>query len=478
MVGQIAVALSALQEEASLRAAADKELENMASIQDRRVNGVESKYEDFSAQVDAAVGDATKRVDDLTRQVREESRQVRQLITDETLPFRKMLEKASRDFERQQHALEEETEQRNMEFGQLMSTCEHIRELLSAEQKERVSSLDEMRVREGQTRRAITEETKDRLAGDAEQASRLRELAAKLDTERSERVNTNQFQTAATEALERQLEAASAETYAKTHETELMVQRLDEAQKAFPSRVDSFTTEVRDTTKEITTTLNALKVEVAEQMRERLQGDGSLQAGLDEQKALIEALGRTIDKTGREVGRAEAELKGDVERAKEELNATIVLVDTKVLEEEKGRERTATTLEMKQESLGQELRALISAERSSRADQDEKLRNDTIDAVQKEISARQDADQSLIAQLTRRMEKEEEELREQSAAQQAQITTLGNAVAEVRAAVDTVEQAVLAGAGAGALSAQEEPESGVSMSGTGTGSQASSRRRR
>ena len=36
-------------------------------------------------------------------------------------------------------------------------------------------------------------------------------------------VNTNQFQTAATEALERQLEAASAETYAKTHETELMV---------------------------------------------------------------------------------------------------------------------------------------------------------------------------------------------------------------------------------------------------------------
>ena len=74
-------------------------------------------------------------------------------------------------------------------FGQLMSTCEHIRELLSAEQKERVSSLDEMRVREGQTRRAITEETKDRLAGDAEQASRLRELAAKLDTERSERVH-------------------------------------------------------------------------------------------------------------------------------------------------------------------------------------------------------------------------------------------------------------------------------------------------
>ena len=70
-----------------------------------------------------------------------------------------------------------------------MSTCEHIRELLSAEQKERVSSLDEMRVREGQTRRAITEETKDRLAGDAEQASRLRELAAKLDTERSERVH-------------------------------------------------------------------------------------------------------------------------------------------------------------------------------------------------------------------------------------------------------------------------------------------------
>ena len=65
-----------------------------------------------------------------------------------------------------------------------------------------------------------------------------------------------------------------------------------------------------------------------------------------------------------QVGRAEAELKGDVERAKEELNATIVLVDTKVLEEEKGRERTATTLEMKQESLGQELRALISAERS------------------------------------------------------------------------------------------------------------------
>merc|ERR1719478_893319 len=111
-------------------------------------------------------------------------------------------------------------------------------------------------------------------------------------------------------------------------------------------------------------------------------------------------------------------------------------------------------------------------------DQDEKLRNDTIDAVQKEISARQDADQSLIAQLTRRMEKEEEELREQSAAQQAQITTLANSVAEVRAAVDTVEQAVLAGAGAGALSAQEEPESGVSMSGTGTGSQASSRRRR
>ena len=35
-----------------------------------------------------------------------------------------------------------------------------------------------------------------------------------------------------------------------------------------------------------------------------------------------------------------------------------------------------------------------------------------------------------------KMEKEEEELREQSAAQQAQITTLANSIAEVRAAVN------------------------------------------
>merc|ERR550537_767316 len=105
----------------------------------------------------------------------------------------------------------------------------------------------------------------------------------------------------------------------------------------------------------------------------------------------------------------------------DELNATINQVDTKVGEEEKGRERAASTLEMKTESLGQELRALISAERSSRADQDEKLRNDTIDAVQKEITARQDADQSLVKQLTQRMEKEEADLREQVEVQANQI---------------------------------------------------------
>merc|ERR1719240_861181 len=178
-----------------------------------------------------------------------------------------------------------------------------------------------------------------------------------------------------------------------------------------------------------------------------------------------------MEKNAREIGRTEAELKGDVERAMDELNTTIGLVDTKVLEEEKGRERAATTLDMKQESLAQELRALISAERSSRADSDEKLRNDTIDAVQKEITARQDADQSLIQQLTRRMEKEEADLRETTEAQQNQLRALENALAEVRASVETVEQAVLAGAGIGDF----EGESGTV---SGSASQASSRRRR
>jgi chromosome segregation ATPase len=229
--------------------------------------------------------------------------------------------------------------------------------------------------------------------------------------------------------------------------------------------------EVRDQTKELNTTLNALKVEVAEQMRERLQGHGTLQAGLDDQKTLIEALNRNLEKQVREITRAESELKDDVDRAREEFNATISTVDMKVVEEEKGRERSATSLEMKTESIGQELRALISAERSSRADQDEKLRNDTIDAVQKEISARQDADQSLVKQLTQRMEKEEADLREQAEVQANQIRTLEATLAEVRSSVETVEQAVLAGAGIGDFEGQSGTVSG-------SASQASSRRRR
>jgi hypothetical protein len=290
--------------------------------------------------------------------------------------------------------------------------------------------------------------------------------------EKAERVNTNQFQLSTIEALEKTMEASLAETAAKSHETELLVQRLDETQRTFPTRVDSFTAEVRDSTKQLSTTLNALKVEVAEQMRERLAGQGTLQAGLDGQKAFIEELGRTIEKNAREMGRAEAELKDDVVRAKDELNSTIKFVDTKVLEEEKGREKVATTLELKQETLAQELRALISAERSSRADQDEKLRNDTIDAVQKEISAREKADQSLIAQITLRMEKEEADLRELSESQQSQLRSLENALNEVRASVETVEQAVLAGAGIGDLGGEE------SGTASGSASQASSRRRR
>merc|ERR1719183_409535 len=129
---------------------------------------VEAKYAEFGTHMDKLVVDATRRIDEAQRSQKDEATRFHRIAQEETSLREKAMERLQRDMDRLSHQLEEEAGQRQADQHGNTAATEHLRDLVSNEQKERMTSIDELADRVGQTRRAVTEETKDRLAGDSE----------------------------------------------------------------------------------------------------------------------------------------------------------------------------------------------------------------------------------------------------------------------------------------------------------------------
>jgi len=307
----------------------------------------------------------------------------------------------------------------------------------------------------------------------------VRELRALLDAEKGERTADVQFSQQTLEDLTKLTEQHHMETEQRVSDLRTHVMRLEEAQKTFPPQLEASIRESRDNMAEQTTAVGALKKEIKDQQLERIKGDTELQGNVDHLRTEFENFNRSFGQYGREAERNDKELREQMQAMSRSLDQGMADAARDLESEVKERDAAVDAAEKRTAATCQEIRALVAAERSTRSDADEKLRQDCIDAIQKEITARQDGDKSVIDSLTKRLEDMSTETKQNKKDQETAMENLESAVLEMREALDSLESA------AEAMDEEEETEelteSQYSRSGfggsrggrTGTGSYAS-----
>jgi hypothetical protein len=206
--------------------------------------------------------------------------------------------------------------------------------------------------------------------------------------------------------------------------------------------------------------------EVAEQHREQLKGHGALQVGIDDIKSETEAQGRANERTNKDIERINVSLKDQITVVKAELTDHLASLGRDLDAEERNRDAATRDMDTKHAERETELRALIVAERTARAEADDKLRSDVVEALQKEVASRQDGDKSVIETLTRRVEKEANDRSEHAKEQDEAVETLEAALMEMRESLDTLE----------ALGREEPPAEPVSPAPSSRSGKSKSRR--